>query len=228
MDVCYPELYYMDQNRYAFWPNANDNFLAAFTGVRYLISQNSKLDSSKYELIRKFGDNIYLYRNIRESDVARFYTNTISEESLENLCDRESRERLLENSLALEDGEEISDLSQLKEIAEEQKNSSVTLDAPQKDSHLTGTVSAQADGYVLCMIPYETGWKVTVDGEEVTTEKGDLGFVAFPVTKGEHRLTLTFHPPGLKAGTALSVICWLIWLTMLGYGRRKRNAGYKL
>ena len=30
--------------------NANDNFLAAFTGVRYLISQNSKLDSSKYEL----------------------------------------------------------------------------------------------------------------------------------------------------------------------------------
>lgn len=103
-------------------PNANDNFLAAFTGVRYLISQNSKLDSSKYELIRKFGDNIYLYRNIRESDVARFYTNTISEESLENLCDRESRERLLENSLALEDGEEISDLSQLKEISEEQKN----------------------------------------------------------------------------------------------------------
>lgn len=135
---------------------------------------------------------------------------------------------MLENSLALEDGEEISDLSQLKEISEEQKNSSVTLDAPQKDSHLTGTVSAQADGYVLCMIPYETGWKVTVDGEEVTTEKGDLGFVAFPVTKGEHRLTLTFHPPGLKAGTALSVICWLIWLTMLGYGRRKRNAGYKL
>ena len=60
----------------------------------------------------------------------------------------------------------------------------MTLDAPQKDSHLTGTVSAQADGYVLCMIPYETGWKVTVDGEEVTTEKGDLGFVAFPVTKG--------------------------------------------
>lgn len=228
VDVCYPELYYMDQNRYAFWPNANDNFLAAFTGVRYLISQNSKLDSSKYELIRKFGDNIYLYRNIRESDVARFYTNMISEESLENLCDRESRERLLENSLALEDGEEISDLSQLKEISEEQKNSSVTLDAPQKDSHLTGTVSAQADGYVLCMIPYETGWKVTVDGEEVTTEKGDLGFVAFPVTKGEHRLALTFHPPGLKAGTALSVICWLIWLTMLGYGRRKRNAGYKL
>ena len=32
VDVCYPELYYMDQNRYAFWPNANDNFLAAFTG----------------------------------------------------------------------------------------------------------------------------------------------------------------------------------------------------
>ena len=226
VDVCYPELYYLDQNRYAFWPNAEDNFLAAFTGVRYLISRSSELDSSKYELIRQFG-NIYLYRNVKEADVARFYENTISEDSLEKLCSKETRETLLENALALEDGDEISDLSQLKEISKEQENSSVTLDAPQKDSHLTGTVSAGTDGYVLCMIPYETGWTVTVDGEEVTTQKGDLGFVAFPVTKGEHELTLTFHPPGLKTGAALSAVCWMIYFTMVGYGRRKKKAGYK-
>ena len=206
VDVCYPELYYMDQNRYAFWPNAEDNFLAAFTGVRYLLSKSGDLDSSKYELMQQFG-GIYLYRNVQEAATARFYVNTISEDSLKELCNEENRETLLENSLALEDGREIEDLSDLEEISDAQKKSSVVLNAPEKDSCITGTVSARADGYVLCMIPYENGWTVSVDGEEVETEKGDLGFLAFPVKEGEHQLTITFHAPGLKAGAGASIVC---------------------
>lgn len=224
VDVCYPELYYMDQNRYAFWPNAEDNFLAAFTGVRYLLSKSGDLDSSKYELMQQFG-GIYLYRNVQEAATARFYVNTISEDSLKELCNEENRETLLENSLALEDGREIEDLSDLEEISDAQKKSSVVLNAPEKDSCITGTVSAWADGYVLCMIPYENGWTVSVDGEEVETEKGDLGFLAFPVKEGEHQLTITFHAPGLKAGAGASIVCWIIYFGMLGYGcRRKRKA----
>lgn len=222
VDVCYPELYYMDQNRYAFWPNAEDNFLAAFTGVRYLLSKSGDLDSSKYELMQQFG-GIYLYRNVQEADTARFYVNTISENSLKKLCNEENRETLLENSLALEDGREIEDLSDLEEISDAQKKSSVVLNAPEKDSCITGTVSAQADGYVLCMIPYENGWTVSVDGEEVETEKGDLGFLAFPVKEGEHQLTITFHAPGLKAGAGASIVCWIIYFGMLGYGRRRKR-----
>ena len=222
VDVCYPELYYMDQNRYAFWPNAEDNFLAAFTGVRYLLSKSGDLDSSKYELMQQFG-GIYLYRNVQEAATARFYVNTISEDSLKELCNEENRETLLENSLALEDGREIEDLSDLEEISDAQKKSSVVLNAPEKDSCITGTVSARADGYVLCMIPYENGWTVSVDGEEVETEKGDLGFLAFPVKEGEHQLTITFHAPGLKAGAGASIVCWIIYFGMLGYGRRRKR-----
>ena len=222
VDVCYPELYYMDQNRYAFWPNAEDNFLAAFTGVRYLLSKSGDLDSSKYELMQQFG-GIYLYRNVQEAATARFYVNTISEDSLKELCNEENRETLLENSLALEDGREIEDLSDLEEISDAQKKSSVVLNAPEKDSCITGTVSARADGYVLCMIPYENGWTVSVDREEVETEKGDLGFLAFPVKEGEHQLTITFHAPGLKAGAGASIVCWIIYFGMLGYGRRRKR-----
>lgn len=222
VDVCYPELYYMDQNRYAFWPNAEDNFLAAFTGVRYLLSKSGDLDSSKYELMQQFG-GIYLYRNVQEAATARFYVNTISEDSLKELCNEENRETLLENSLALEDGREIEDLSDLEEISDAQKKSSVVLNAPEKDSCITGTVSARADGYVLCMIPYENGWTVSVDGEEVETEKGDLGFLAFPVKEGEHQLIITFHAPGLKAGAGASIVCWIIYFGMIGYGRRRKR-----
>lgn len=49
------------------------------------------------------------------------------------------------------------------------------------------------------MIPWEKGWTVTVDGEKVQTQKGDLGFSCISVDKGEHQLELTYQVPGLKA-----------------------------
>lgn len=227
--TCYPEFWYMDKNRYTFWPIAQDNFFASFMGVRYLLSENPKLDNSKYELLKQFGD-IYLYRNVKEADVARFYENTISEESLKKLCKKETRQKnretILENYLVTEDGEDVSDMKQLTEASEEQKNSEVTLNIGKNDSHVTGSVSALADGYVMCMIPWEKGWTVTVDGEEVQTQKGDLGFLTFQVKKGEHKLEMTWHTPGLKTGMEAGAACWCIYIAICAYQckKRKRNA----
>ena len=216
----------MDRNRYTFWPIAQDTFFASFMGVRYLISENPDLDNMKYELIHPFG-KVFLYKNVKEADVARFYENTVSEESLRKLCTgkkrKKNRERILENYLVTEDGADISDLSELTDILEEQKKSAVTLDAIEKDSHLTGNVSAQADGYVMCMIPWEKGWTVAVDGEKVQTQKGDLGFLAFRVDKGEHQLELTYQVPGLKAGMAASAVCWFIYISICLYQSRKKK-----
>ena len=136
---------------------------------------------------------------------------------------KKNRERILENYLVTEDGVDISDFSELTEVLEEQKKSAVTLDAAEKDSYLTGSVSAQADGYVMCMIPWEKGWTVTVDGEKVQTQKGDLGFLAFQVDKGEHQLELTYQVPGLKAGMAAGVVCWFIYISICFYQSRKKK-----
>ena len=226
VETCYPEFWYMDKNRYTFWPIAQDNFFAAFMGVRYLLSKNPDLDNSRYELLQQFG-KIYLYRNIKEAEVARFYENTISEESLKKLCKKKTREKnretILENYLVTEDGEDISDMKQLTDSSEEQKNSTVTLNIVKNDSHVTGSISALTDGYVMCMIPWEKGWTVVVDGEEVQTQKGDLGFLAFQVQKGEHRLELTWHTPGLKTGMAAGAVCWCIYIVICAYQSRKRK-----
>lgn len=229
--TCYPELWYMDHNRYTFWQDAQDNVLAAFTGIRYLLSRNADLDSSKYEQIGQFGD-IYLYKNTKQAEMARFYTNTISEESLKKLCKKnvreKNRETVLEYALALADGKDISDTSQIEEISEAQKESSVVLNAPEKDSYLTGTVSAQTDGYVMCMIPYENGWSVTIDGEKADTERGDLGFLTFPVSAGEHELLLSFTAPGLKNGAVVSVVCWILYVLLFWtkWGKSKKKNGW--
>ena len=100
VNTCIPSFYYADRNRYTFWDNAMNNWFAAFTGVRYLISKNSSLDSSKYTLIRQFG-SMYLYQNVRESDVARFYDETVSENSLRE-ADKKIRKKFLSNAIVME------------------------------------------------------------------------------------------------------------------------------
>ena len=94
-----------------------------------------------------------------------------------------------------------------------EQNSSVTLDAPQKDSVVTGSVHAEADGYALFMIPYEKGWSLTIDGERAELLRGDIGFLACEVPEGDHTILLTFEAPGLKAGTIGSVLFWILVCT---------------
>ena len=230
--TCYPEFCYLDRNRYTFWQMADDNVFGAFMGVRYLLSKSGELDSSKYELLGQFG-TVYLYRNREEGNVARFYENTISEESLKNLCKKDvreqNREALLKNAIAVEGGQDISDMSELPAVSEAQENSSVTLNAPEKDSLVTGSVSAMADGYVMCMSPYEKGWTITVDGEETEAVQGDICFLSFKVTEGEHQIRLVYHVPGLESGMLAGGVCWILYfgmVFMLNLRNRRKKKSY--
>lgn len=229
VDTCYPELHYPDKNHYVFWKNAEDNQMAAFFGVRYLISREPDLDSSKYRLLGQFGE-IYLYQNVLEADTARFYETAISEESLGKLCIKENRQELLFGAIAIEDGTDIQDVKELPDLQKETggasgEESSVVLDAPEKDSRITGRIRAGTDGYVLFLIPYEKGWSLTLNGEEKELIRGDLGFLACSVEEGVYEIELTFRPPLLREGVIVSIFFWVIYLCRQTIAYRKRKQG---
>ena len=215
VETCYPELFFADHNHYTFWNNVEDNWLAAFLGVKYILSGNGEPDETKYKLLDRVG-SLYIHENVLDAQTAHFYTQDISEESLRELCTEENREELLGEAIALEDGTEIKDASEIQTLKSEEqemaeKNSSVTLDAPQKDSVVTGSVHAETDGYALFMIPYEKGWSLTIDGEKAELLRGDIGFLACRVAEGDHTILLTFHAPGLNAGAAGSLLFWILF-----------------
>lgn len=233
VETCYPELFFADHNHYTFWNNVDDNWLAAFLGVKYILSGNGEPDETKYKLLDQVG-SLYIHENVLDAQTAHFYTQDISEESLKELCTEENREELLGEAIALEDGTEIGDASEIQTLkSEEQKtaeqNSSVTLDAPQKDSVVTGSVHAEADGYALFMIPYEKGWSLTIDGEKAELLRGDIGFLACEVPEGDHTILLTFEAPGLKAGTIGSVLFWILFaqsrLLIIRKNKTRKSAG---
>lgn len=233
VETCYPELFFADHNHYTFWNNVDDNWLAAFLGVKYILSGNGEPDETKYKLLDQVG-SLYIHENVLDAQTAHFYTQDISEESLKELCTEENREELLGEAIALEDGTEIGDASESQTLKSEEQetaeqNSSVTLDAPQKDSVVTGSVHAEADGYALFMIPYEKGWSLTIDGEKAELLRGDIGFLACEVPEGDHTILLTFEAPGLKAGTIGSVLFWILFaqsrLLTIRKNKTRKSAG---
>lgn len=74
------------------------------------------------------------------------------------------------------------------------------------DSHIKGTINAANDGLMFTSIPYDKGWTVYVDGEEVTTEAFQDAFIMIPVTAGEHTIEMEYTPSGLYIGLMLTIL----------------------
>ena len=73
-------------------------------------------------------------------------------------------------------------------------------------NRIEGTVKGMADGYFVTSVPYDKGFTVKVDGYTVKTEKVNKAFLGFRIGAGTHRVKITYHAPGKRAGMLVSVV----------------------
>lgn len=78
---------------------------------------------------------------------------------------------------------------------------------------LSGTVTAPADGYLFTSIPYDDGFTVLVDGEQVDYSSFDDTFLMIPVTAGTHTVELSYVSPGFYIGLLLCAVSVLVLIT---------------
>lgn len=84
---------------------------------------------------------------------------------------------------------------------------------------VSGRIKADDTGYLILSMPYEPGWRITVDGKETQPQLFEGLFLSLPMTDGSHNIELTFMPKGLYAGGCISLVSLLIFLLCL-YGRK--------
>lgn len=72
------------------------------------------------------------------------------------------------------------------------------------NNSLTGVVHSSDDSFMILTLPYDEGWKILINGQEV--EKFDVngGFIGFKIFEGENALEMYFVPQGFKLGFILS------------------------
>lgn len=93
------------------------------------------------------------------------------------------------------------------------------------NTKITGSVTINEDKKVLLTtIPYSNGWKVTIDGKAVETEKAINSLLAVPIDKGEHKIVFSYTPPLFIPGLVVSLlsISTLIIVTIIN----KRKGDY--
>ena len=66
--------------------------------------------------------------------------------------------------------------------------------------------------YVFTSIPYDKGWTVKVNGEQIDYEKVQLGFIGFKLNEGTFHIEFDYHIPLLKEGSIVSILAIVILL----------------
>lgn len=90
-------------------------------------------------------------------------------------------------------------------------------DVSERKKETCSDFKAKADGFdakinlsetrlVFFSVPYDKGWKATVNGKSAVIEKVNIGFMAVRVSKGENKIAFKYEPPGLKLGIIVSII----------------------
>ena len=92
-----------------------------------------------------------------------------------------------------------------------------------RDNTVEGTFTSEADGLLYLSIPYNAGWKITVDGNNITDPiLTNVGFMGIPVEGGTHFIKMEFRPFGFKLGI-LGTLAGISLLISFSIHFRKRS-----
>lgn len=97
----------------------------------------------------------------------------------------------------------------------------------QIDSYSNVSVVAQATvtntehSFATFTIPYSSGWSVSVDGVRSEVKKSLGLFMGVQLSKGQHEIVWTYHPPGLILGSSISFISALIIAGIYYHSKKK-------
>ncbi len=83
------------------------------------------------------------------------------------------------------------------------------------------TINMENDGYIATTIPYDTGFKIILDGQNVEYELVNNAFIGFPISKGSHKVVISYEIPGFKAGAYISSISAALYVSYIIYKNRK-------
>lgn len=71
---------------------------------------------------------------------------------------------------------------------------------------VSGTFSSDSDTLLFTTVPYDEGWTIRVDGQEIASERALGAFTAFHVDAGAHEIEMTYSPKGFLFGVAISLV----------------------
>ena len=80
---------------------------------------------------------------------------------------------------------------------------------------INGKLKLTQDKLLVLSIPYSTGWKAYVDGQETKTACANIMFLSVPVSAGEHEISLKYETPYLRTGACLTAAGFVLTILLI-------------
>jgi uncharacterized membrane protein YfhO len=90
------------------------------------------------------------------------------------------------------------------------------------NTHFEGSIELFNPKLMYLAIPFDEGWKVTVDGKAVQPMLVTYGMIGIEMEKGKHEVKLNYEAPYLKSSAYLSLASIFVFIgAILFFGRKK-------
>lgn len=96
-----------------------------------------------------------------------------------------------------------------------------------REDEIIGNINLDDNMYVYTSIPYDKGWHVYIDDEEVEAESLQDTLLIFPCESGTHSIRLKYRAPYGTTGKILSLLTIIGIIIECRFGKRIRNKLFK-
>lgn len=90
-------------------------------------------------------------------------------------------------------------------------------------NNIKGDISLEKSAIMCLSVPYSSGWKAYVDGERVEVLKGNITYLALPLTAGNHNIVLGYRTPYLTIGGVITTISVIMFAGMILWNRKVKT-----
>lgn len=184
--------------------NIKDENLVNFLNVKYaIVLDKSELPHDDFTLITdQYRGSLQIYANNQYRSLGVTYTDITTYSMLD---EKYNNDTSVLNDLVVVNAK---DYTKIKSYLKSDKISSLQ-DISYFDNQLHGFIESADSSFMVLTLPYDDGWKIQVNGTEVSKYQVNGGFIGIPIEKGANQIDMYFVPKGFKLGFILSLLASL-------------------
>ena len=194
--------------------NIKDTNLINFLSTKYSITTNEdEIPFYNYEIVdNEYRGSLIVALNLDYREIVSTYDKSITYDELKEKYNNDTS--LLDKYVVIKDGS-------VSVGSDESACNNVTY----YDNYFGCDLYTDEDGFAVIGIPYDDGWKITVNGDEIDYIECNGGVIGVNVNGGKNHIEMYFVPKGYKTGMIFSGIGFLCFaiLAIIDMKRRKTH-----
>ncbi len=191
-----------------------DSGLVDFLSTKYSITTSEEeIPFTEYEILdTTYRGSLIVAKNCGYKPFGRTYTELMTVKEFDN-----NTELLKTNVVCSENDYETIKEYLVSDTVSDLENIEVY------NNSLRGELYSDDKSFMVISLPYDEGWKILVNGEEVTVYKVNGGTMGIPVEAGTNTIEMYFVPKGFKLGALMTATGVIAFIVIIFIDRRKNR-----